>query len=317
MKYFDGVADRRQRVNLSDEAYGTIMSDSFSFAGNEAVISYSEIICRVFLNFVECALTQNNNSKRISELLSKMPSRAQQKTPSLRDGVLEHLKQSDVVDVINSVYGGSPGKLIKSVIEEYAEKPFTERELIYYRETVEKINANRDNKLRVVTGKQTLFVKPYAIMADKQSTYNYLVCFAAISTEPDTYKPSSLRISRIRSVSALPDSKFNFTIFEVDEIKNALSKKGVQFLRGELCNVVVELSDIGKQLYNTMLFQRPNVISTDGNTCRFYCTEKQADFYFFKFGAEAKIIEPISLRKEFMERYNQAVMTYKDAESRG
>ena len=42
----------------------------------------------------------------------------------------------------------------------------------------------------------------------------------------------------------------------------------------------------------------------------FKCTEQQAEYYFFKFGADAIIEEPISLRKQFEDKYKLAISKY-------
>jgi hypothetical protein len=77
-----------------------------------------------------------------------------------------------------------------------------------------------------------------------------------------------------------------------------------------LRDVVVELTKVGKGLFNTMVFQRPEIISVDGNQYKFRCTAMQADFYFFWFGAEAYIIEPLELRQKFGDRYYRAAISY-------
>lgn len=313
MKVFDGGIDRRQRVNLSDDAFGIIRNDSYTLASDNNPINYSEIICRVFLSFVEQSAAKRQGFQRITELLAKKPSRAQRKTPSLRNDVMEYISQSDIITIINNkIYGGSPGKFIKTVIEEYAEMSFIEREIIYFRDAVEKVNGNLNKQLRIVTGARTFIVKPYAIMSDKQSTYNYLICYSTAPGTSSKYEIASFRLSRIKSITVLQDSEFILSDNETDKIKQTISGKGVQFLRDELCDVIVEFTDAGKNLFNTMVFQRPEVISATGNRYSFRCTATQADFYFFKFGAEAKIVDPIGLREKFAERYNRAVMVYKD-----
>jgi len=318
MKNFDGSSiDRRQRVNLSDEAFSLVKSDSFTFAGS-GFISYSEMICRLFLMFAEQSAAKRQDLVRTAELLARKaskPSRAQQKTPSLQNGVLAYLSQSDVAAVINNkCFGGSPGKFIKAVIEEYAEMPFIEREKIYYKDIVDKINCNLNRRLRIVIGSQTLLVKPYQIIPDKQSAYNYLTCFSAKSNSPAPaqYSVASLRISRIKSVTVLPDSEFVFNDTDIDKMKQAITERGVPFLRDEVCDVIIELKDVGKSLFNAITFQRPEVRSVVGDIYNFRCTVTQAEIFFFRFGAEATVITPKELREKFKKRYNRAAEIYND-----
>ena len=52
------------------------------------------------------------------------------------------------------------------------------------------------------------------------------------------------------------------------------------------------------------------VSPTDPNLYTFKCTKMQAIFYFFKFGWDATIIEPVSLKEEMFKRYNRSVYSY-------
>ena len=309
MYNIDRLSDRRQRVNLSDEAYNTIMSDRFTFASDK-VISYSKIICRVFMMFVERSAVRRNPTK-IEDLLRKKPSQAQTKTPSLRNEVLEYLLLPDIYNILNNKpFNGSPGQFIKCVVEEYAELPFIERERIYFGDVYNTITENINKLLRVTTGCVTLLVKPYQIMTDKQSVYNYLVGYASTFKSPEVFKATSLRLSRIKSLIVEHNEPTNLDFFEIEYLRKCILEKDVPYIKNQMCDLSVELSEKGKNLFNTIVFQRPKVVSINGNVYTFYCTETQAEFYFFKFGPEAKILKPVNLIKTFAERYAQAAKVY-------
>lgn len=312
----DFIFNRRQRIDLSEEAYDIIKNDRFTFA-QEKAISYSDIICRVFLSFVEYSAARNKNVQKINEYLSKKRLSTHPKIPSMQNDVLEYLSQSSIIKLVNEKeYGGSPGKFIKAVIEEYAEKTFVERERIFYRDIIEKITSNMNKQIRVTSGNSNLIVIPYEILPDRQSTYNYLVGLVDSETNPNKFEIASLRISRLRQIHPIADSISKLEDFNIEKIKTAISQKGVQFLRGELCRVVVELTDVGKALFNSMLFQRPVPICIKGDIYEFWCTEAQAEFYFFKFGATVEIIEPQILRRKFSERYSRAAEIYNASDSK-
>lgn len=303
--------ERRQRINLSDEAFNIINNDCFSFANNDNPVDYSDMICRVFLNFVEYSAVKKKDKNKIIELLNRKPIQAQKIIPSLQNNVVEYLKEPDIEElVLVTPFGGNRGKFIKAVIEEYTEKSFVERELIYFSEIIKTIESNKNNKLWVTKSNVKYLVRPYCIMSDNQSTYNYLVGYATDVKIPGNQGIASFRISRIR-VSVVPNSKFEFYDHEIEKIKTAISENGVQFLIDGFCKkIIVELSNTGIKLYNDLLFLRPNVKNKYGNKYEFYCTEAQASYYFFKFGVDAKIIEPGSLRKEFAIKYNSAAKIY-------
>ena len=336
--FSEGIA-RRNRVNLSDDAYNILSGDCFSFARSE-VIKYSEMISRVFLSFVEESAAKRQDMARVSELLAKKPARAQQKAPSLRNGVIKYFEHLDIISLLgDAIYGGSqgkcnslascyhpacdalkgcdgagkygsPGKFIKAVLEEYAELTYIERERIYFRDTADKITANLHSRLRITSGPLSFIVKPYSIMSDKLTTYNYLVGYSALSSTPDDYRIASFRLSRIESVAVVPDSPFSFNDMETDRLSEAITEKGVAYLIDEMCDLAVELTDAGKALFKTILFQRPEVIEMKGDVYRFRCTKLQAEAYFFRFGGEARIIEPESLREMFAKRYAKANDVY-------
>jgi hypothetical protein len=44
----------------------------------------------------------------------------------------------------------------------------------------------------------------------------------------------------------------------------------------------------------------------------FHCSIFQARAYFFKFGAEAEILSPLSLRREFAKDYQRAGTVYRE-----
>lgn len=314
MKKFSQDIDRRQRVNLSDEAFDVIESDRYTF-GNEKTLSYSGIISQIFLLFALKSSAMSDNTILIEEYLARKPGRAQKKCPSLQNDVLDFFERPDINEIIKrKVFNSSPGKFIKAVIEEYAEKPFLEREKICFSGTVKNINdgikLKKRKLLRIITGNNAFIVRPYAIMTDKQSTYNYLVCIIDKTINAKLKKIVSLRLSRIKSVEVLHDSEFEFSDSEIDEIKKMISEKGVQFLRGELQTIRVEFTHIGLNMYRDLLFQRPQMHSSEENIYTFKCTPAQAEYYFFKFGAEAKIIEPDELKQKIVDMYVKAMEAY-------
>ena len=48
----------------------------------------------------------------------------------------------------------------------------------------------------------------------------------------------------------------------------------------------------------------------DNNIYVFFCTKDQLEFFFFKFGKDAVILEPKSLAEEFKIKYEDAAKAY-------
>jgi hypothetical protein len=235
--------------------------------------------------------------------------KAQKVVPSLINDVIDYLSDDTIADMINSpIFKGRRGNFIKAVVEEYAEKPFVERERIFFQEIVDKLNVSKNSLLRLKHNNRTVYFKFYDIKTDTHSIYNYLVGCGSIKNSPRRFKVSCLRLSRVSSV--YPEAETKLEQWEIDNINQEIDIKGVQFLHGNIKKIVVEFSEKGKALYHSILFQRPTPISNVGNRYEFNCTEIQAEFYFFKFGVEANVIEPQTLRDKFARMYEEAASMY-------
>ena len=302
----------RQRINLSDEAQAIISGDCFTFTDETgAVVKYSRIINNIISNFAEVSTIRWQSKESAKRLWSKKPPISQNDIPSLNKASVEYLERPAIRKICED-FNITPGKFVKAIIEEYAELPFIERERIYYKNIVDIINNNINCVLEFTSGDITFEVKPYAIMSDKHSTFNYFVCrvLSVGGLPPVGDGWASFRISRIKKLHPIKNTNFSFSYPEEDEVKETVRQKGVAFLLGDLFDIKVKMSENGKLLYNTVLFQRPDIKTIDGDIYSFRCTARQADVYFFKFGSDAVILEPKSISKEFLARYKKAFNSY-------
>lgn len=211
------------------------------------------------------------------------------------------------------------GKYLKALLEDYASKPFCEREQIYYKDKIDLINkiisANRtsDNKslltIRFFDQMNPSYIYPYEIVKDSFHTYNY-VTGLLYNTENQSLKPITLRLSTVSNVKETV-SKVNISEFNIETLKKAILDRGVQFLPGKDQEVVVYLTDKGKRMFSKRLHIRPNCIEIrNGCDYVFKCTPAQAKYYFVRFGKEAYVKEPESLRKEMLDYYRDAYNCY-------
>ena len=111
----------------------------------------------------------------------------------------------------------------------------------------------------------------------------------------------------------------NLTLEEKETLREKIALRGVQFLIGEEKDIIVKMNDSGKEKYNRLRHLRPKYIEIKENDedndeyrheYKFNCTEAQAEFYFLKFGKDAKIISPESLRDKFKKSYKEAFELY-------
>ena len=311
----------RQRISLSDEAQHIIDSDTFSFT-KEGTIDYSKFVCKIFLTHVDKSKAKNGDVEEIKRLLQKKPRSAKDcKSPVLNPEVCLYLRQEDIYQLISKEpyskdsQKAKSGKFIKAVLEEYAELPAVKRALIYFNDIVDKINSNfdmnteryyqRTKKLKIVTGSTTLIVKPVALMTGRHSLYNYLLGFYKRWGALGEFEMDAIRLSAIDYVEVLEEDA-DLGSLMVDALFEAAEERGVPFVKNPVWDIEIRLTTKGKQIYNSVLFQRPKVVKVEGDVYHFRCTLVQANVYFVGFGAEAEVIRPDSLRSDIAEHFAMA-----------
>ena len=219
-------------------------------------------------------------------------------------------------------YNGHFSRYLKAVVEEYCDLPLFRREEIYFREAIETIETAiaSARMLRVemfspMTGSDIWDVRPFGIQPSASHLYHYLIgkSVKAGGLRRDE-KIASIRLCRIRKLTVLSKKTSRsgmLSAAEKKEIRQKISTNTVAFLIGEEEEVVVRLSKTGEKMYKNTLFLRPALHHIDENGCyHFQCTRMQARQYLIRFGAEAEIISPEALRKEFADMYKKATHMY-------
>jgi predicted DNA-binding transcriptional regulator YafY len=296
--------EQRPRVNLSEHAMETILSDLLDFEGDKPAVSGA--VSKIYLAYHHRA---KHDPESVAHFTSLKPDTFVKQAPRLQNKAREAVRGN--LDVVNNAYDGVVGRYVKSVVEQYAALPYLQRERVYFTETIRLIEAAiQDGKrVRIVTNEGVFLIRPYRVLSDRLSTYNYLACYAATLAKSED-SISVFRISRIRRVddSGQPGG---LSAQEKNSIKDAIRIRGLPFLRAGTTEVLVRLSDNGKRLYSNLIQNRPIYTSKNGDVYTFNCTEAQAQFYFFKFGADAEILKPASLRSRFKDLYRKASQEYR------
>lgn len=219
-----------------------------------------------------------------------------------------------------SCYGNSVAKFFKAVIEEYARKPYYEREGIILRKTIDELESCIEKhqliRLTLKDGRQ-YDVRPYKICHDSDYNYHYLTGMSKKTGTDNVEKATPFRISGIKSIRRMHEPSGRIKKIEAVEIEQKLQNSGAQFLLDEQESIVVRLTPKGKKDYETQLHLRPRFIEReqvqDGSwKYTFNCTQRQAEYYFYKFGSDAIIEQPPKLRDKFMCRYEAALTVYKN-----
>lgn len=236
---------------------------------------------------------------------------------------VKHLLTEDPSTNEELYYGNKPGHYIRSLIEEYTQLPYYQREAIVFQHLLQKIEDSINNQyLITLTNNKlvTLIMKPYKIIKDPLSMYHYLV---GLIISPPNYvedaithkeysRVQSIRISRLTNVNVLTFQSANISFQEEKQILAELDSKGVQFVSGDESVIKIWLSDYGIKKYESQIHLRPigKIDSNDSHLFTFECTEAQILYYFFSFGHDVKILYPDSLADKFRSMYKMALSHY-------
>lgn len=228
------------------------------------------------------------------------------------------------------------GDYIKAVIEEYARKPFFEREKIIYKERLEdldrwaklppkerciiKVSMPRKGKAK----RHVLDLKLYGVMTDASSNYHYIVGYTRDRNHPeDGFKPGCFRLGRAESIKSYSRSAGSGRITEKErkDLEERIKEHGIEYLLSERSMQRVRLTARGLANYGKIMDMRPPYIEREdleggGALLTFSCTSFQLLNYFVRFGEDAVIVDPAELAAEMLGRHRRAFEAY-SAESAG
>ena len=369
MDFVDQAGVAKQRLRLSAYAWSIIEQDRTSFSHDDEAISKAGLLNRVFLNFYEHAeasiplrleekINEWNNiltssfdgsyAALIEKLCNGHKSELQLKIKKLCSQGASDLAwnltlQVDVcnllIDLCNrdffSVEPGAKitrGKFLIAVFEEYAKKPYVERERIYFDRIFTDIeDAIVHERPMIITYAQTdkpLYVLPHSLETDKLSMYNYLIGYARPATyffgvtDSEHFSLESFRLSKIQRAEIDRHQKAGsgkLTPEQCEKIKNSRARHGTMFIADEdqIYEISVRLTDDGKSKYINQVHMRPTQYidvkhnrKSNNDIYIFKCTIHQAKAYFFKFGSDAEILSPLFLREQFKQEYVKAAVLY-------
>jgi len=224
------------------------------------------------------------------------------------------------------------GKFLTAVFEEYAKKPYVERERIYFERIFTDIqDAIVHERPIVITYAQVdkpIYVLPHSLETDKLSMYNYLIGYARPAASfPGTgnsehFSLESFRLSKIQRAEIDRQQKAGSGKLNAEQrgkIKESRAKHGTMFIADEdkIHEIIVSFTDEGKRKYINQVHMRPSQhIDSECNKKEnsdvyiFRCTIHQAMAYFFKFGSDAEVLSPLCLREQFKQEYAKAARLY-------
>lgn len=194
---------------------------------------------------------------------------------------------------------------IRKMIYRYTHQSKSSRELFIYDEIVERIKYGIKNK-RVLKltfdDERKTSILPFYIGTSKLELGNYIFCYDFLEERYKNYK-----LSNVKSVFITQEKK---EWENLEFIKNVIKNFDPFLSQGKKIKAI--LTPEGKKLLSTIALNRPETISIQNNLYEFRCSEEQAKRYFTYFLDEIEILEPLSLREWFIEKYTLALNKYKN-----
>ena len=212
----------------------------------------------------------------------------------------------------NALKDSSLSGYLKDMFLSYLSIPRNKREEIIFANTYELVNkAIMENKRLSFTSGISGYkavIEPYMIAISKDEQYGYLLC-----RDHRTKKLHSYRISRLSDVFITSDT------FERDEnIAEELRYKGQRCPHSMMQDIhaVIRMTDHGKQMYKSIVKNRPTVTSVEGDLYHFDWPELQLVDYFKRFGKDAVAVSPRSLKSKIRNYYSSSLDAYGGRHSR-
>lgn len=222
---------------------------------------------------------------------------------------LKPTKESEpVIDYIERycLAGRTLSEYFRSMFASYAALPQDKRELIVFKRQYEAVlKAIKEKKRVFLTTRrgfnQKIDCAPYDVATSKEELHCYVLVATGCA--------STVRLSRIVSVTQLAvDAEFN-----AGQLRTFGKMKayGPQFIyRPNEGETLVQLTAKGMDKFRKIYVHRPVPTRVENNNFYFECAYTQLVQYFVRFGSDAKIIYPQSVRDEVYNFHRRALDRY-------
>ena len=213
-----------------------------------------------------------------------------------------------IIDYIDKylLMGRSLSEYFRNMFASYAALPQDKREAIIFKPQYEAVlKAIKEKKKVFITTSNSFNNKfetaPYAIANSKEELHLYVIGVQK-GCNP-------IRLSRITSITQL-SADATFTK-EQTLLAERMIQYGPQFIYKPFeKEVLVELTAKGLDKYKKMYVHRPIPTKIDNNHYYFNCSYSQIIQYFVRFGEDAKVIYPQTVRDEIISFHRKALLRY-------
>lgn len=194
-------------------------------------------------------------------------------------------------------------EFIRRMIYKYINQSKSSRELFLYQEIIQRIKYAIKNKKIIKISfddNRKTSILPFFIGSSKLELGNYIFCYDILEEKYKNYK-----LSNVKSIFITQEKR---EWENIDFINNVIKNFDPFLSQGKKIKAI--LTEEGKKILSTIALNRPETISATGNIFEFKCSEQQAKRYFSYFLDEIEILEPLSLREWFIEKYKSALKRY-------
>ena len=196
---------------------------------------------------------------------------------------------------------------LKDMFASYLLIPRSRREEIIFKDIYADIRkAIKEQKRLSLTSTSNDYkftVEPYIIAPSKEEQCNYLLC-----RDVKTKKSRTFRISRLRTPFVTSDT---FTIDEkFYERLHAIAVRSPHTAALDI-HASVRLTEAGLRKFRLIVKNRPVVSKIEGDVYHFDWPEVQLEDYFRRFGKDAVVLKPASLKSRLRNYYEQALEAYR------
>ena len=323
----------KYKIYLSDDTKSRLINDAelFEFTKKDESVNLNAFLKTLIVNYFDQYRHDSENLlSSIKQDLTAITSISDKDAAILADKIVSTYIKADsfqssknsaltltvsgssyeILKIIenNMLKDTSLSQYLKDMFNSYLSIPRSEREAIIFKDTYEDIaKALKDHRILSFTNttsgdEKAYLVEPYIIAPSKEEQCNYLLC-----KDRSTRRPRTFRISRLRSVFVTSES------FPVDpDTQKELQEKAIRSPQSVSLTVkaVVRLNKYGVKKFKAITKNRPLVSKIEGDFYYFDWPELQLEEYFKRFGRDAIVIEPASLKEKIKKFYYYGLREY-------